>query len=80
MEVIGYLHAPADLPASKKLLPMKSRLISPQSGSGNFKEERIPARISTPERPAHSLVTILSTLFPTPHSHTENGYSRPNAC
>ena len=80
MEVSGHLHAPADLPESKNLLPMKSRHISPHSGSGSFREEKISARIRTPDRPDHSLVTILSTHFPTPHSHTENAYSKPNAC
>jgi hypothetical protein len=79
MEVSDHLHAPADLPARKKPLFMESRLNFPHSGTESFREERIPARIRTPDRPARNLITIHSTLFPTPHSPTENACSKPNA-
>jgi len=79
MEVSCHLHAPTDLPARKKPLPMKSRLSSPQNWSVSFREGRIPARIRTPDRPDHSLVIMLSTFFPN-HSHTKNACSRPNVC
>jgi len=64
MEVSEHLHALTDLPARKNPLPMKTRLNSPQSWSGSFREGRIPARIRTPDLPAHSLVNMLYTHFP----------------
>ena len=81
MGVGGQSHSPAALPPGKTRYPHYRRLGGPQSRSGRVRKiSPHPTGIRSPNRPASSMVTILTELSRPAGNRMYGGYSGVPTC